>query len=189
MLSCDRRFCLGAVALLTSAPAPRSAIAAAPPPFTLQLPSTFVRLSSPQDKKTLLVAGDFSRLIGTEGAATTISVQLLDSRLPSTISEAAAELTRQRDSVAGICTSRILPSTLLQDGDGGLTYEFLTPLVCSGLDPERSTLTRHTVARALPIDGGATLVLWAGARAADWDDGVGTELKNCASTLALTTRE
>ena len=180
----ERRFCLGAAVALLSAPSLRKA-SAAPPPFTLSLPSNFVKLSSPQDKRTLLVAGDFSKLIGSEGAATTISVQLLESRLPAGVSEAAEALARQRDSVAGICPSRILPSTLMQDGDGGLSFEFLTPLVCSGVDVDRPDLTRHTIARALPIDDGATLVLWAGARAAEWDDGVGTELKKCARTLAL----
>ena len=178
--------------VIAAAASPRGSLAAPPPaPFSIDLPPSFVKLSSVASPDVLLVAGDFRNLIGATGAATTIAVQRVTLRpgllpvQPDEAPAAAAALASFRDSQAGNgYVSWPLASTIQWDAHAGLTFEFLTPLIGNAAHPETpsSDFVRHTIVRATPLpaaDGTAPstmVVLWAGARATDWNDGVGAEL-------------
>lgn len=70
-------------------------------------------------------------------------------------------------------------------------FEFLTPLIGNAAHPETlsADFVRHTIVRATPLpaaDGTAPstmVVMWAGARATDWNDGVGAELVAAARSF------
>ena len=181
----ERRAVAVGAALLASATTSWPALSLSPPPpplFSLNLPPNYIKLSSTQRDSVLLMAGDFSKLIGSDGAASTISVERLPLRLPASLADAAETLKRRRDAQAGVCASTVLEATVTSLESGALSFEFLTPLVCPG---DSSSLTRHTLATALPLPDDATLVCWAGARTTDWDDGEGARLKAAASSLLL----
>ena len=196
--------------MLAASSSSTAAIAASPlsspVAFALQLPPSFVKLSNTQSPDILLFAGDFRNMIASTGAATTITVQRLPVRpglLPVTSDEEASSAARKlaavRDSQSGLsCDSEVLGSTVKLDAASGeLSFEFLTPLTCGGgggasTSEASAELVRHTLVRAalLPSgDGDAAgdrlLVLWAGARAADWDAGVGAELEAAGRTFAV----
>ena len=185
--------------VIAAAASPRGSLAAPPPaPFSIDLPPSFVKLSSVASPDVLLVAGDFRNLIGATGAATTISVQRVTLRpgllpvQPDEASAAAAALASFRDSQAGNgYVSWPLASTIQWDAHAGLTFEFLTPLIGNAANPETlsADFVRHTIVRAtsLPAADGtapsAMVVMWAGARATDWNDGVGAELVAAARSF------
>ena len=188
-----------ATLICAAAASPRDSLAASPPaPFTIELPPSFVKLSSVASPDVLLVAGDFRNLIGATGAATTISVQRVTLRpgllpvQPDEASAAAAALASFRDSQAGNgYVSWPLASTIQWDAHAGLIFEFLTPLIGNAAHPETlsADFVRHTIVRATPLpaaDGTAPstmVVMWAGARATDWNDGVGAELVAAARSF------
>jgi len=165
--------------------------------FRLELPPSFVKLNSAQSPDVLLFAGDFRNMIASTGAATTISVQRIAQKpawLPSTTTaapDAAQALAELRDSQSGLpsgCRSQVMPSTVELDNIGGLAFEFLTPLTGNGADPTKASpdLVRHTLVRAAPLPSSdRMLVLWAGARGADWDAGVGEELRAAARSFSV----
>ena len=184
-----------AAAVATSALlAPPRALAAAKPPFRLTLPPDFVKIGSTNGQDVLLMAGDFRGMIAGTGSATTIAVQRvamaerqMAPRGEEAVAEMAARLTRLRDTQAAPsgCVSELVPSSLAFDGTT-LTFEFFTPLVCAGtsLAETPADFKRHTLARAVADqDGGGLLVLWAGARASDWDAGAGEALRAAAATF------
>ena len=175
---------------------PRSPLAAAPPPFSLTLPPDFVKISATSGQGVLLMAGDFRGMIAGTGAATTISVQRLEKfTLPppaadngAALNEAASTLARLRDAQsAAVGQSELIATSVASDGSM-LSFEFVTPLVANGYAGEDSpSLKRHTLARALESkDGsGGGLVLWAGAREADWQAGAGDSLRAAAATFGV----
>ena len=185
-------------------------LALAPQAFRLTLPSSFVKLSTANSPEVLLSAGDFRGMIASTGAATTISVQRLDKALsllprtsddPTAATAAAEAFARLRDSQSGLpagCTSVVLPSTVSVDQNGVLGFEFLTPLTGNEADPTVASpdLVRHSLVRAAASGlesgsdstTGTAIILWAGARATDWDAGAGAEIREAAATFAVEKR-
>jgi hypothetical protein len=193
----NRRSFSGSLFALTAVACRPSQAFGSSPNFSLDLPKSFVRLSAggTASPDVLLSAGDFRGMIAATGAATTISVQRIyqPTILPSSAEAsptAAAALARLRDSQSGLpsgCISQVIGSTVVLD-DRGLGFEFLTPLTGNGLDPKAASpdLVRHSLVRVASAADGVVLVLWAGARSADWDAGAGNELREAANTFAAT---
>ena len=82
----------------------------------------------------------------------------------------------------------MLTDTLRRVGEGGSSFEMLTPLIAG--DPRSTTpdLVRHTLVRTLPFapaGSSGLLVLWAGARESDWRSGAGDALRAAAETLVV----
>ena len=168
-----------------------------PPSFQLTLPPNFVKIGSTNGKEVLLMAGDFRGMIASTGAATTISVQRVTSTAATLPIDglvepeaAAKQLVRLRDLQSGLpagCVSQVIPSSVSFDGSI-LGVEFLTPLVSNNVEDSYSVeeLKRHSLARAVSSkEGDALLVMWAGAKVKDWDEGAGEALRAAASTFGL----
>ena len=105
---------LGAAALWTPLPTP-----AAPAPFELVLPPSFVRLnnlgSTSRDAGILLVAGDFRTTIAS-GGATTVSVQSLSpSTLPPLPPSTPEEASRLAAALASLRDQQALVLRLLEE--------------------------------------------------------------------------
>ena len=160
-----------ATLICAAAASPRDSLAASPPaPFTIELPPSFVKLSSVASPDVLLVAGDFRNLIGATGAATTISVQRVTLRpgllpvQPDEASAAAAALASFRDSQAGNgYVSWPLASTIQWDAHAGLILSFslrssatppiprrCRPTLCGTLSSARHPCRRRTAPRQAP---------------------------------------
>jgi len=196
MLRLSRASLLSATALISHPVFPL--LAAAPPPlFHLTLPPDFVKIGATNGQgNVLLMAGDFRGMIASTGAATTISVQRLQTlELPEVSEDAAAAaaaasmLARLRDTQsAAVGQSELILASVTFDGTT-LGFEFLTPLVgdigTSAADvPDE--LKRHTLAVASKDSRGGAVVLWAGAREADWQAGAGVTLRAAAATFGVT---
>ena len=109
---------------------------------------------------------------------------------PAATTELASALASVRDASSGLpdrCASLVLAQTLRPTGEGGSSFEMLTPLVAGDPRATAPDLVRHTLVRTSPFTpaGSGLLVLWAGARESDWRSGAGDALRAAADTLAV----